>query len=111
MKRFLAFSAITACFVFAFATVNHQKVFVEHYKISKDSNLGKAKCTVCHLTLKGGKLNPYGKDLQKGIKASGQKKLTDEILKGVEKLDSNKNGVSNIDEIKHDKLPGAEAQG
>lgn len=107
MKRFLAFSTITACFVFALATVAHDKVFVEHYKISKDSAIGKAKCMACHTSAKGGKLNPYGKDLQTAIKASGQKKLTDAILKAVDKLDSNKNGVSNGDEIKKDHLPGA----
>ena len=111
MKRFLAFSTLAACFVFAFATVAHQKTFAEYYKVSKESNLGKAKCTVCHVSMKGGKLNSYGKDLQKLVKASGGKKLTTDMLKAVEKLDSNKNGVKNGDEIKKDLLPGAEAAG
>src|ERR1041385_6080836 len=107
MKRFLTVSGLCALAVFAFATVATVKVFDSMYSIKPDSELGKAKCMACHETMKGGKaLNAYGKDLQAAMKAKGTKKMSEEILKGVEKMDSDKDGMSNIDEIKADRNPG-----
>lgn len=107
MKKPIILLAVTALFASAFALGNFAPVFTAKYKVGKDSKLAKAACGVCHASAKGGKLNPYGEDLKAALKAAGTKKLTAEILEKVEKLDSNKNGVKNIDEIKKDMLPGA----
>lgn len=105
MKRSLLLIATAALFASAFALGTFSPVFVKKYSIKKDSNLGKAGCLVCHASAKGGKLNPYGKDLKEAL--GGSKKLTPEALAKIEDKDSNGNGVKNIDEIKADKLPGA----
>jgi hypothetical protein len=88
----------------AFALSTYVSVFNENYKVGKDSTLGKAKCLVCHLGPKGGKLNPYGKDVEAAAKKAGGKKVTAPVLKAVEGL-KNKAGVKYIDQIKKDKLP------
>jgi len=85
-------------------------VFEKTYKLPKTSELAKAKCGACHVSAKGGKLNPYGVDMQKVMKAAKTKKLTPELLKKIETLDSDKDGVKNIDEIKKDKLPGVKGK-
>lgn len=107
MKKPLILLAVSVLFATAFALGNFVPVFTTKYKISKDSKLGKATCMICHTSLKGGKLNPYGEDIKAEMKKEGTHKLTAEVLEKVEKLDSNKNGVKNIDEIKKDQLPGA----
>ena len=106
MKKTVFILTTLGLFVFALATGSHMKVFGETYKVKAGSALGDAKCMVCHMTAKGGKLNPYGKDLQAALKKAETKKMTAEILKSVEGLDSNKDGVKNGDSIKKDKLPG-----
>lgn len=83
------------------------KTFLETYKIKKSSNLAKASCAICHPAKnKTRKLNPYGIDLQKAMRAEKTKKLTKKALAKVEKLDSDKDKVRNIDEIKAGTLPG-----
>lgn len=106
MKRIVITTTVAGLSVLALAMGSFGKVFDSTYKIKSDSTLGKAACSVCHTGKKGGKLNPYGKDLSKAMKDAGTKKLTADILKKVETLDSNGNGTKNIDEIKADKLPG-----
>ncbi|MEJ5252537.1 MAG: hypothetical protein WHX60_11690 [Armatimonadota bacterium] len=86
------------------ASPKMQVVFNKTYPASKDSDLAKVKCNVCHV--KGKELNVYGKDLQKALQEKKTKDLTAEILKSIEKLDSDKDGVSNGDEIKAGALPG-----
>ncbi len=81
-------------------------VFNTTYGVKKGSNLDNAKCGVCHVGAKGGKLNPYGEDLAAAMKAANTKKLTKEILVSVEGKDSNKNGKKNIEDIKADVNPG-----
>lgn len=84
----------------AFATVKWTKAFNDLYKPKADSQLKKSKCALCHIDAKGKEaLNPYGKALDK-------KKVEAPSLKSIEKLDSDKDGVSNIDEIKAGTLPG-----
>lgn len=51
------------------------------------------------------KLNLYGTDLQKAMTQENTKVLTGSVLKKVEGLDSDKDGVKNGDEIKKDTLP------
>lgn len=84
----------------ALATLKWQKAFNDLYKPAADSEIKKAKCALCHLDDKGKKgLNVYGKLLQK-------KKVEPSSLKAVEKLDTDKDGYSNLDEIKAGTLPG-----
>jgi len=84
MKRLLTVFGLLSAAVFAISMVASMKVFDATYNIKPDSNLAKAKCMVCHLTMKGGKtLNPYGKDLQAAMQAKGTKKMSEDILKSV----------------------------
>jgi hypothetical protein len=79
-------------------------VFKSNYKIKDDSTLGKANCGICHV--KPPQLNPYGQDVKKQLEAAKSKMVTPAMLKKIEKLDSDKDGFSNIAEIKADTLPG-----
>ena len=86
------------------ATIDAQKQFVAAYPQAK----GKLdKCTTCHTgTPKKGvpALNPFGKDLNdKALDAA--KKSYD--FKKVESLDSDGDGVKNLDEINAGTNPGA----
>ena len=107
MKKLLFVCVVLCAVTMAMALSAFSKTFKENYKVKEGSNLDKAACSVCHLSAKGGKLNSYGKDIQAAMKKDNAKKLTAEILVKVEGLDSNKNGVKNIDEIKKDQNPGA----
>lgn len=88
----------------AFALPAMESAFYTNYKTAKTSNIKKADCVLCHVAKGKIKLNPYGEDIKKAL--AGSKTLTPEILKQVESLDSDKDGISNIDEIKADSLPG-----
>lgn len=76
------------------------------YKVPKDSTLKKANCGLCHQGMVTTKYNPYGLDLKKVMDELKIKKITAEVFKKVEELDSDKDGVKNIDEIKGNTLPG-----
>jgi hypothetical protein len=102
MKRVLTSATLCIIVTAAIAHPAFVGVFKTKYNVSPNSTLGKAKCLVCHST--GKKLNAYGLDLKKVT--NGAAKLTPEMLAKIEGLDSNKNGVKNVDEIKADKLPG-----
>lgn len=106
MRRLTMVGLLMALAVFAFALSTYSKVFVTTYKVEKGSSLGKAMCTVCHTSPKGGKLNPYGNDLAKALKGASTKKMSIEIFKKVEQMDSDGDGAKNIDEIKGDRMPG-----
>jgi hypothetical protein len=80
------------------------KVFETTYNVKDGSRLKTASCTICHSTVP--KLNPYGQDVKKQLTAANTKTLTPEMLKKIEKLDSDKDGFANIAEIKADTLPG-----
>ncbi len=88
----------------ALATPKYFGTFRKTYPVPKESALMKAKCNTCHS--QGTQLNPYGKDVQKAMQAKKTKDLTAEILKSIEKVDSDKDGVSNGNEIKAGTLPG-----
>jgi hypothetical protein len=108
MKRILTVSGLTAFAVVAFALSSFNNVFVKTYNINPDSPLAKASCAVCHIGKHGGKLNPYGKDMQVVMKAADTHKLTPEILHKIENLDSTKTGKKNIEKIKAGKNPGVD---
>ncbi|HCE00757.1 MAG TPA: hypothetical protein DER07_06910 [Armatimonadetes bacterium] len=102
MKRTLIGLSLSAVACVAMATPAFLGVFLSNYKVKGTSDLGKAKCAICHT--KGKQLDAYGEDLKKAL--GGAKKLTPEILAKVESLDSDKDGVKNGDEIKKGTLPG-----
>ncbi|MCB8931832.1 MAG: hypothetical protein M9921_02760 [Fimbriimonadaceae bacterium] len=106
MKRFVGVGVLLALACIALALGTYTKVFVTQYKVDASSALGKAGCAACHMSKTDLKLNPYGKDLAEQLKKEGTKKLTPAILAKVEALDSDKDGVKNIDEIKKGELPG-----
>ena len=88
----------------AMALAGFSKVFADTYHVTATSNLGKAKCMVCHAKVTGGKLNAYGKDLKTAIGTT--KKLTPANLKSVETKDSDGDGMNNKAEIAADRNPG-----
>jgi hypothetical protein len=79
--------------------------FTAKYKVTPGTPLAQSPCASCHIGMSP-KLNPYGLDLQKAMKAAKAPVLTAAILAKVEKLDSDKDGVKNIVEIKAGTLPG-----
>jgi len=89
----------------ALAFPTFTKEFESTYKVEKGSALNKANCAVCHIG-KSPKLNPYGQDLKKVMTEAKSKKLSADLLKKIENLDSDKDGVTNLAEIKADTLPG-----
>lgn len=95
----IAITLLTVLAVAVLATTTFKKVFDTTYKPAKGSELAKAGCAVCHVKGDNKKFNPYGEAL-KGKAAAA------DSLKKVEKLDSDKDGISNIDEIKSGTLPG-----
>lgn len=91
----------------AFALPPMFKTFETTYTPPKNGKLAKAKCVVCHTAPGKTALNSYGKDLKEALK--GSKTLEAATLKAIEAKDSDGDGVSNIDEIKADSLPGDKA--
>lgn len=88
------------------ATIDNQKEFVAKYPDAK-AKLGK--CSTCHVKALPKKddhdSNPYGKDLAKHVIDPKAAKKTYDFAK-VEALDSDGDGVSNLDEIKKGTNPG-----
>lgn len=98
--------AVTASW--ALAKAIDTAVFRQAYGtyIKEGTDLAKAMpCLVCHDKMPATKtgLNPYGQDL---AKAAAGKPITAAILQSIEKLDSDKDRVSNVDELKAGTLPG-----
>ena len=107
MKRFLIGTVVMMLGVSAFALTGYYNAFATTYKLNKTSGLGAQSCAICHVSKKAGKLlNPYGKDIAAAMKAAKTHKLTPEILRKVEKLDSTKSGATNISKILKGKNPG-----
>jgi len=85
----------------AFASIKSTKVFNDLYKPADGTALKKAKCLSCHLKPNGkGGTNAYGKQFGK------KKDLDAAALRAVENKDPDKDGASNIAEIKAGTLPG-----
>lgn len=82
------------------ALPDYLTTFTRLYSPKTDTALAKAKCLLCHATNQGGKQNPYAGDFAK------QPTRDTAAFKAIEKLDSDKDGYSNLDEIKAGTLPG-----
>ncbi len=80
-------------------------LFKQLYAPKEGTDLAKAMpCLVCHTKMPADKtVNPYGTDVGK---AAGGKPIAQSAFRAVEKLDSDKDGFSNLDEIKAGTLPG-----
>jgi uncharacterized membrane protein len=107
--RFLKF--ILVLMAIASASVSQAKpeflrVFNTVYNPSPSSALGMAKCGICHVSSGPPMRNPYGKDLKSALNNSKDGQFTAEILQQVEKLDSDGDGYTNIEEISQGFLPG-----
>ena len=89
--------------VVAVARIGYVKLFQDTYKPTGE--LAKLKCEMCHVG-KTNKLNPYGQAQADAMKKANAKTLTAEILRSLDKLDSDKDGMSNLDEIKAGRNPG-----
>ncbi|MBI5706325.1 MAG: hypothetical protein HZC36_04975 [Armatimonadetes bacterium] len=108
MKRTTILVILGSIACFAMPKPMFLKTFIGAYKAPAGSALSKAMCTACHPSNKGGPVNAYGRDVDKALKASGGSELTAGILKKIEALDSDKDGVKNGDELKKGTLPGDE---
>lgn len=105
MKRIVTLCALVGITAVAMALATFNTVFESTYSVAKTSNLGKAKCAVCHVKVTGGKLNPYGKDVKVALGSS--KKLTGAMLHSIDGKDSDGDGMKNKAEIDADRNPGA----
>lgn len=92
-------------FSLGFAKPPFMKVFLDAYKINPYSPLGKARCLSCHFPPAPPKRNSYGLDVQAAMEKVHARMLTAEILKSVEKKDSDGDGVNNGTEIRKGALP------
>jgi len=99
-------SIVVIClgFVLAFGKSAFLKDFETTYGVKKTTVLGKARCATCHLAVP--KLNPYGLDIQKAMAREKTTTLTGSVLKKVEGMDSDKDGKTNLQEIRAGTLPG-----
>jgi len=73
-------------------------------ELKPSSKLFKAECMTCHSDVP--LHNPFGRDVKSAIKSTGQAGMSFEIWNQVSKLDSDKDGWSNAEEVRSDSLPG-----
>lgn len=90
----------------AVASIKMQGDFNKLVKPAPDSELAKASCLVCHTAMGKKDLNAYGKDVAAALKALKRKDLSQAVLNRIAKLDSDKDGVRNGDELKAGTNPG-----
>lgn len=95
----IAVVVLVAFALTAIATPAFKTVFDKTYSPKPGTALAKAGCVVCHTKMGSKDLNPYGKAL-KG------KPMTAASLKAIENMDADKDGWTNIQEIKAGTLPG-----
>lgn len=94
-------AAVVLLAVAALALPNDGTLFKQTYNPKDGTALGNAGCLVCHASMPPGKnMNPYGKDyLDKKTRNAA-------ALKAIESVDSDKDGATNIVEIRAGTLPG-----
>jgi hypothetical protein len=114
MKRILTgVLALSVCSVLlptlASARPGYLAAFTTVYEVKPDSNLGKAKCGVCHVGADKKVRNTYGQALGKAL--GKEMASNDEITAAIKKVDKEKSADKKTTFgtlIKEDKLPGAE---
>ena len=98
---FIKYSLVLFIVLFSiqiYATPSLQTAFVSNYPETRETQLNS--CTLCHMPVTKDFLNDYGLDLKK-------KKIN---FAKIEELDSDQDGISNIDEIKNGTFPGSHAE-
>jgi hypothetical protein len=101
----LALLAVAGLTTWAAATAPMAGPMRNLYNPAAGTDLAKAMpCLVCHTAMPGTKanLNPYAVDLQKAAKGA----FNDAAFKAIETLDSDKDGFTNVVELKAGTLPG-----
>jgi uncharacterized membrane protein len=86
-------------------------VFTTKYAIKENSVLGEKSCAACHISDSDYGLNPFGKDVAKQLLSDPRKVFSPATLQAIEALDSDQDGVPNIDELHAGSLPGDAASG
>jgi hypothetical protein len=81
-----------------------QSQFYYVYGTKKDSHIFRSTCMLCHEKRSGRRLNKYGEDLRRAGKYG---RYEFKGYRAIEKLDSDKDGFTNGEEIGADKLPGS----
>jgi len=104
--RICGFVTLALCATLCFAKPPFLKVFLATYHINPNSALGRAKCLTCHQPPAPPRRNPYGLDLQAALEAAHARMITPEMLRSIEKKDSDGDGFSNLAEIRAGTLPG-----
>ena len=104
MRRLPAALAALALASLGHATPEYWEQFQKTYGVKPGSAFAKAECSTCHTEVP--KHNPYGVAVHDALKSAGTEKLTEAILRSVEKADSDGDGWSNGDEIAKSALPG-----
>ncbi len=102
----LAIALVVGMTVWASAKAPDTAMFKQLYAPKEGTDLAKAlPCLVCHAKMPPTKtdLNPYGADMSK---AAAGKAVDEKTMRAIEKLDSDKDGASNIVEIKAGTHPG-----
>jgi mono/diheme cytochrome c family protein len=79
--------------------------FKATYNLNAGSKILKANCSICHLPNNVRKENVYGAPMVAPMRALGKRKVTPEILRALDNLDSDGDGATNIEEITADTLP------
>lgn len=100
--RLIASAAMALAGCAALALPSFKPLLGQAYKVPKGSKLDA--CLPCHTA--GVKLNVYGADLKKVLETAKTKKLTADLMKKVDTLDSDKDGAKNVDELKKGTNPG-----
>ncbi len=101
----LAVFCVAAVTTWAVAKPQDLALLKQLYAPKEGTDLAKANCLACHSKMPPTKtdLNPYGKDLQK---AAAGRPVDEKAFRAIEKLDSDGDGISNLDELKAGTLPG-----
>ncbi|HLE10701.1 MAG: hypothetical protein A2504_02480 [Bdellovibrionales bacterium RIFOXYD12_FULL_39_22] len=87
-----------------YATPGYQQAMMDKYPDARNGQLNN--CATCHLPLVADFLNNYGLALRESVKQGG--KVDFDFASA---LDSDGDGVSNIDEISKQSFPGSQASG
>ena len=109
MKRMLGLLGALGLAAVAAAFLTFEKPFYAHYGVKDGSKIDNMKCLPCHEKITGGKLNPYGLDMQAEMKKQSTKRLTPSVLNAIDKMDSDKDGMANGEEVRKDRNPGAKS--